>query len=99
AGRSPHQETLAAIREQALRMALLVDNLLEMVKLQAAGGVRLHKDWQSLEELVGSAARMLEQPLAGHPLDLMLDPDLPLVNCDAVLIERVLVNLLQNAVK
>lgn len=99
AERSPHQDTLAAIREHALRMALLVDNLLDMAKLQAAGGARLRKDWQSLEELVGSAVRALEQPLAGHPLELALDPDLPLINCDAVLIERVLVNLLQNAAK
>ncbi len=98
AERSPYQESLTAIREQAARMALLVDNLLDMAKLQA-GRVRLRKDWQSLEELVGSAVRMLEQPLRDHPLRLALDPELPLVNCDAVLIERVLVNLLQNATK
>ncbi len=95
---SPHQESLTAIREQAVRMALLADNLLDMAKLQT-GGVRLRKDWQSLEELVGSAVRMLEQPLREHPLRLALDPELPLVNCDAVLIERVLVNLLENAAK
>lgn len=95
---SPHQESLTAIREQAVRMALLADNLLDMARLQA-GGVRLRKDWQSLEELVGSAVRMLEQPLREHPLRLALDPELPLINCDAVLIERVLVNLLENATK
>ncbi|MBS1225668.1 MAG: sensor protein KdpD [Proteobacteria bacterium] len=98
AEQSPYQESLTSIREQAERMALLVDNLLDMAKLQA-GSVRLHKDWQSLEELVGSAMRMLEQPLREHPLRLALDPELPLINCDAVLIERVLVNLLQNATK
>ncbi|MDG4555080.1 MAG: two-component system sensor histidine kinase KdpD [Candidatus Competibacter sp.] len=95
---SPHQESLTAIREQAVRMALLADNLLDMAKLQT-GGIRLRKDWQSLEELVGSAARMLEQPLREHRLRLTLDPELPLVHCDAVLIERVLVNLLENAAK
>ncbi len=98
AEQSPHQESLAAIREQAVRMALLADNLLDMAKLQA-GGVRLRKDWQSLEELFGSATRLLEQPLRDHPLRLALDSELPLVNCDAVLIERVLVNLLENAAK
>ncbi len=95
---SPHQESLTAIREQAVRMALLADNLLDMAKLQT-GGVRLRKDWQSLEELIGSAVRLLEQPLREHPPRLALDPDLPLINCDAVLIERVLVNLLENAAK
>ena len=98
AEQSPHQESLTAIREQAVRMALLADNLLDMAKLQT-GSVRLRKDWQSLEELVGSAVRMLEQPLHDHPLQLRLDPELPLINCDAVLIERVLVNLLENAAK
>jgi two-component system sensor histidine kinase KdpD len=98
AEQSPHQDSLTAIREQAVRMALLADNLLDMAKLQT-GGVRLRKDWQSLEELVGSAVRMLEQPLHDHPLRLRLDPELPLINCDAVLIERVLVNLLENAAK
>ncbi len=95
---SPHQESLTAIREQAVRMALLADNLLDMARLQV-GGVRLRKDWQSLEELIGSATRMLEQPLRDHPLRLTLDPELPLIHCDAVLIERVLVNLLENATK
>jgi two-component system sensor histidine kinase KdpD len=98
AEQSPHQESLDAIRQQAVRMALLADNLLDMARLQV-GGVRLRKDWQSLEELVGSATRMLEQPLRNHPLRLALDPDLPLIHCDAVLIERVLVNLLENAAK
>lgn len=98
AEQSPHHESLEAIRQQAVRMALLADNLLDMARLQV-GGVRLRKDWQSLEELVGSATRMLEQPLRDHPLRLALDPNLPLIHCDAILIERVLVNLLENAVK
>jgi len=98
AEQSPHSEPLTAIHQQAVRMALLVNNLLDMAKLQA-GGVRLRKDWQSLEELVGAAVRTLELPLRAHPLRLELDPRLPLVNCDAVLVERVLANLLENATK
>ncbi len=98
AEQSPHSEPLTAIHQQAVRMSLLVNNLLDMAKLQA-GGVRLRKDWQSLEELVGAAVRTLEQALRPHPLRLELDPMLPLINCDAVLIERVLANLLENATK
>ncbi len=98
AEQSPHHGSLDAIRQQAVRIALLAENLLEMAQLQV-GGVQLRKDWQSLEELIGSATRMLEQPLRDHPLQLALDPDLPLINCDPVLIERVLVNLLENAAK
>ena len=87
-----------AIRDQARRTARLVDNLLEMARLEA-GRVDVRKDWQSLEELVGSALGALEQPLAGRPVEVALPADLPLVSCDGVLIERVLVNLVENATK
>ncbi|MGC1816718.1 MAG: ATP-binding protein, partial [Casimicrobiaceae bacterium] len=87
-----------ALRDQAKRTAQLVDKLLEMARLQA-GRVELHLDWQSLEELLGSALQALAAPLAGRPIELSLPEDLPLVRCDGVLIERVLVNLLENAAK
>lgn len=90
--------TAAAIREQARRTALLVDNLLQMARLQA-GGVTLRRDWQSLEELVGSAIASIEPMLSGRPIVVAIPAELPLVQCDGVLIERVLVNLLENAAK
>jgi two-component system sensor histidine kinase KdpD len=87
-----------AIGDQARRLASLVDSLLEMARLQS-GGVHLRRDWQSIEELVGAALRAGEAALAGHPTTLEIPADLPLVRCDALLIERVLVNLLENAAK
>ena len=87
-----------AIRDQARRTALLVDNLLEMARLEA-GRVSVRKDWQSLEELAGSALAALEPALAGRPVEVALATDLPLVSCDGVLIERVFYNLIENATK
>ncbi|MGE5089882.1 MAG: two-component system sensor histidine kinase KdpD [Candidatus Levyibacteriota bacterium] len=87
-----------ALREQATRTAQLVDKLLEMARLQA-GRIELHQDWQSLEELVGSALQSLKGALSGRAIDVALPPELPLVRCDGVLIERVIVNLLENAAK
>jgi two-component system sensor histidine kinase KdpD len=53
-----------------------------------------------VEELVGSALRLLdEEQLAQHPLSLELPGDLPLIQVDAHLLERVLVNLFDNALK
>jgi len=98
AAQSDHADKADVIREQALRTSRMVNNLLEMAKLQS-GDVKPRKDWQSLEEIVGSAVHSLEPALAGHPLKLDLPPDLPLVRCDAVLMERVLFNLLENATK
>ena len=86
------------IREQALRTTRLVDNLLEMARLQS-GELKLERDWQSLEEIVGSAVRALGPALDAWPLELDLPPGLPLLRCDGALIERVMVNLLDNALK
>ena len=98
AAESTHADKAAVIREQALRTSRLVNDLLEMAKLQS-GEVTLRKDWQSLEEIVGSALKGLEPVMNDHPLVLELPADLPLIKCDAVLMERVLVNLLENAAK
>ncbi len=88
----------ATMREQARRTSELVDNLLDMARLEA-GEVKLRKDWQSLEELVGAALKARDSMLQGRDVRIELPAELPLVECDAVLIERVLVNLLENAVK
>ncbi|MDD5330744.1 MAG: DUF4118 domain-containing protein [Sulfuricella sp.] len=91
-------ETAEAIREQALRLSGLVGNLLDMARLHA-GRVTLRKEWQLIEEVVGAAIQLLGRSLADHPIRVALPKDLPLVEFDAVLIERVLCNLLENAAK
>src|SRR6185437_10506898 len=89
---------VASIREQAGSMLRLIENLLDMARLQAHG-VELNRQWQSLEEIVGSALRELREPLRAHPVRTDLPADLPLIEVDGLLIERVLVNLLENAGK
>ena len=98
-GLSPSQrEAAQAIRDQAFRMSSLVNNLLDMARLQA-GEVRLRREWQPLEEVIGSALKAQESQLARHNIRVALPADLPLLDFDAVLIERVLSNLLENAAK
>ena len=91
-------ELAREIRDEALRMAALVHNILDMARLQS-GEVRLNKQWHALEEIVGTAIKSRERLLAGRPLEVRLPPDFPLLELDAVLIERVLCNLLENAAK
>ena len=91
-------ETAQALREQAERLAAMVSNLLEMARLRA-GEVQLRLEWQPVEEVVGASLKLMGASLANHPVRLSLARDLPLVNIDAVLIERVLCNLLDNAAK
>jgi two-component system sensor histidine kinase KdpD len=92
------QEAAAAIRDEAARMGALVNNLLDMARLQS-GEVMLKRDWQPVEEVVGSALKASSAALAGRRVKTELPEDLPFVEFDAVLIERVLCNLLENAAK
>lgn len=91
-------EIIAAIRESALRMNAMVGNLLDMARLEA-GAVPMRREWQPLEEVVGSALAACGPALQGRPVRVTLADSLPLLHLDAVLFERVLVNLLENAVK
>ena len=91
-------EMAQAMTQQARQLSALVTNLLDMARLQN-GGVNLRSEWQSVEEVVGSAIRAAQHALAGRAVHTDVPADLPLVEFDAVLMERVLVNLLENAAK
>jgi two-component system, OmpR family, sensor histidine kinase KdpD len=91
-------EIISGMREAALRMNSLVNNLLDMARLQA-GPVQLNRQWQPLEELVGSALKAMSGTLDTRRIHVALPEDLPLLNVDAALLERVLCNLLENAAK
>lgn len=91
-------EMADAIATSARRMSALANNLLHMARLQS-GSVKLDLQWQPLEEVVGAALAALSPRLSSHRLVVALPEDLPWVRIDAVLMERVLVNLLENAVK
>jgi two-component system sensor histidine kinase KdpD len=86
------------IQEEAQRLNRLVRNLLDMTRL-AAGAVQITKEWQPIEEVVGAALGRLEDQLRGRSVTTHLPPDLPLVPIDGMLVEQLLINLLENAVK
>ncbi|SFC58632.1 two-component system sensor histidine kinase KdpD [Pragia fontium] len=95
---SPYFSQAEKIRRYVLNTTQLVNNLLDMARIQS-GGFSLKKEWQSLEEIVGSALHTLDNILESHQLAIDVPADLPLINCDSSLIERVLLNLLENAAK
>ncbi|MBV8470068.1 MAG: DUF4118 domain-containing protein [Burkholderiaceae bacterium] len=92
------REMSDSLRQQAQRIGAMVNNLLDMARLQS-GVVQLNRQWQPVEEVVGVALQAMQQSLQGHELVLDIPHELPLVNLDSVLAERVLCNLLENAVK
>ena len=94
----PQLETAEAIQDEARRMSTLVSNLLDMARIES-GEVKFNLQWQPLEEVVGSALNAARAMLKNHHVNVQIPRDLPLVRFDALLIERVLVNLLENASK
>ncbi|MBB5391549.1 two-component system sensor histidine kinase KdpD [Herbaspirillum sp. SJZ130] len=86
------------IGEQSQKMVGLMNNLLDMARLQA-GVVTLNRQWNALEEVAGSALRLLSKALEGRTVETRLPADLPLLRVDAVLLERVFANLVENAIK
>ena len=92
-------EAAAVIRDEALRLSRMVSDLLDMARLQA-GRVVLRKEWQPLDDVVATSVSAIEAGLPeGRRVAIHLPADLPPVEFDAVLIERVLANLLDNAAR
>ena len=91
------RELLESVRDEAGRLNRLVENLLAMTRLES-GALPLRRDWHPIEEVVGAAIRRLDKALSGR-VHVRLAADLPLVLMDDVLVEQVLMNLLDNALK
>ena len=92
------QSTASIIRDQARRLSTMVSNVLDMAKLQA-GHTTLRREWQPIDEVIGTSLEQLTPELAGREVHLTLEPGLPLLDIDAVLMERVFYNLVENAAK
>jgi len=87
---------LLTIHQESCRLERLVNNLLELTRLES-GAIRVKKEWVPLEEVVGAAVGRMEEQLEDRSLTLRLgDAWVPL---DPVLMEQVLLNLLDNALK
>lgn len=87
-----------SIMDEADRLHRLVTNLLDLTKLEAKA-IELQRELQPIEEVIGVVLDRMERQLKGHPLTMELPAELPLVPIDGLLIQQVLINLLDNAMK
>ncbi len=69
-----------------------------MTRLEA-GSVHVNREWQPLEEVIGITLNHLNGQTANHPIKVHLPDDLPIVPIDGILMEQVLINLFENAIK
>ncbi|HET9645800.1 MAG TPA: DUF4118 domain-containing protein, partial [Burkholderiaceae bacterium] len=97
---APQQrERLAqTILDEASSLSRLTDNTLQLARLDAPG-VQLRLDWESAEEIVGAVMRRARRRDPGRRVHVRLEPGLPLVRCDALLLAQLLENLVDNALK
>jgi two-component system sensor histidine kinase KdpD len=92
------RELLSVIDDESGRLARLVDDLLDVSRIQA-GAVNPRTDWCDLSDLTASAAAGVRTRLGDHPIEFDLPADLPLVQADAAQLERIFSNLLENAIR
>jgi two-component system sensor histidine kinase KdpD len=92
------KELIKTIYEEAEHLNEIIRNVLDMTRLES-GVIVVKKEWQSIEEIIGVVLDRFSEKLKDHPLSINLSADLPLVPFDALLIEQVLMNLLDNAIK
>lgn len=97
---APEQQTslLTTLHTQALHINRQVGNLLDMARLRS-GQVELSKAWQPAEEVLGVILQQAQTQWPARSITVTLAADLPPLYYDAVLMERALWNLLENAVK
>jgi len=91
-------ELLKNIQMGALRMNRFVSNLLDMAKLES-GILQLNKEWCDIQDILGVALSRMDYSLVNRSLKIDIQQDLPLIKADIILIEQVLVNLIDNAIK
>jgi two-component system sensor histidine kinase KdpD len=92
------RQLLETVAEEADRLNRLLENLLQISKLEV-GAAPPNRQWHVLEELVGTALHRTERQLAHHKVAVHLPPQLPLLFVDGLLLEQVFVNLLENAAR
>jgi two-component system, OmpR family, sensor histidine kinase KdpD len=86
------------IQDEAERLNRFIGNLLDMTRLES-GPLRLRTGAIELSDAIGSALRRASKILAEHRTQVVLQPNLPMLDLDEVLFEQVLFNLLDNASK
>lgn len=91
-------QLIETILEESERLDRFVQNLLDMTRL-GYGAVQPNREWSDLREIAGRVVKRCSRLLGGRRLDLAVPEDLPAVFVDPVLVEQVLINLLDNAIK
>lgn len=92
------RELMASIHTNAEALERQLRNMLDVTRLES-GTLRALREWHPLEEVVGCALTRLERLLGNRTVQIAIPTDFPLISVDALLLEQLLVNLLENAIR
>jgi two-component system, OmpR family, sensor histidine kinase KdpD len=92
------RELLTVIDEESDRLNRLVGEAAEMAQLDA-GGVELQREPHQVKEVIERAVEESKQVLSGHPVEIVIPPQMPAVRIDLERMKEVLSHLLENAGK
>lgn len=96
-GEADRVALLADIQEDAQWLLRMVENVLSVTRIGA--GTALHKEWEAIEEVVAESVRRTRKKWPTIQIKVQVPQELILVPMDAMLIEQVLINLLENAMR
>jgi two-component system sensor histidine kinase KdpD len=96
--KNTQNDLIKTVYDEAERLNEIIRNVLDMTRLES-GAIVLKKEWQSIEEIIGVVINRFSEKLKDHTLSINLPADLHLIPFDAILIEQVLMNLMDNAIK
>lgn len=92
------RELLENIQEGASRMERVISNLLDSARLES-GMMQLKIDWCDIQDIIGTALQRLRERTQQYQLDIRVAEDISLIKGDCVLLEQVVLNLIDNAMK
>jgi two-component system sensor histidine kinase KdpD len=95
--RSEHRELLNDMDRQASRLDRMVSDLLALSRLEA--GLEMDREPHAVADLVGGSLRQMKTQLKGRAVTVRIPEDLPAVEVDETQVDRVIGNLLENAVE
>jgi two-component system sensor histidine kinase KdpD len=90
------EQLVSEIAKASFRLNQQVENLLNMSRLES-GFIKPKKDWCDINELIYSTVKKIEQNKIAQKITINVDPEIPLIKTDKMMLEQIVYNLLNNA--
>ena len=90
------EQLVSEIARASFRLDQQVENLLNMSRLES-GFINLKKDWCDVNDVIYSAVKKIEEYNVAQKISINVNPNIPLIKTDKLMVEQIISNLLHNA--